>query len=71
MTTIFALIPLTFLGEDATIIGAELATVVIGGLLSSTFLTLLVIPVVYSFLRRDRRRPRDSAPPADARAPAD
>ena len=71
LTTIFALIPLTFLGEEATIIGAELATVVIGGLLSSTFLTLLVIPVVYSFLRRDRRRPGASAPPADARAPAD
>ena len=28
--------------------GAELATVVIGGLVSSTFLTLIVVPVVYT-----------------------
>jgi cobalt-zinc-cadmium resistance protein CzcA len=43
--------------------GAEvqrpLATVVIGGLISSTLLTLLVLPVLYS--RFERRTPRDSA----------
>ena len=40
------------------IVGAELATVVIGGLMTSTFLTLVVIPVVYSLLRRDRAIPQ-------------
>ena len=35
--------------------GAELATVVIGGLMTSTMLTLVVIPVIYSLLRRERK----------------
>ncbi|MCH7712892.1 MAG: efflux RND transporter permease subunit, partial [Chloroflexi bacterium] len=48
-TTIFALMPLAFSTSDNSgIIGAELATVVIGGLVSSTFLTLIVVPVVYT-----------------------
>lgn len=49
ITTSFALIPLAAFSEDTGgILGAELATVVIGGLVSSTFLTLLVVPVVYT-----------------------
>ena len=49
LTTIIALIPLAtaFSTEGGSIIGAELATVVIGGLLSSTVLTLMVVPVMY------------------------
>lgn len=48
ITTSFALLPLAAFSEDSGgILGAELATVVIGGLVSSTFLTLLVVPVVY------------------------
>jgi len=47
-TTIFALLPLAMSsGSDSGIIGAELATVVIGGLVSSTFLTLVMVPVIY------------------------
>ena len=46
-TTTFALLPLALSDTDSGIIGAELATVVIGGLVSSTFLTLLVVPSVY------------------------
>ena len=45
-TTILALIPLS-LSESAGLVGAELATVVIGGLISSTFLTLVAVPVIY------------------------
>ena len=33
---------------EGALIAAELATVVIGGLLTSTFLTLVIVPVVYS-----------------------
>ena len=45
-TTILAIFPLAF--SDATgLVGAELATVVIGGLISSTFLTLVAVPVTY------------------------
>ena len=55
LTTIFALMPLAIItDQQATIIGAELATVVIGGLATSTFLTLVVIPVIYSVFRREK-----------------
>lgn len=50
-TTSFALLPLAaFVGTEGGIIGAELATVVIGGLISSSFLTLIVVPVVYTLV---------------------
>jgi hydrophobic/amphiphilic exporter-1 (mainly G- bacteria), HAE1 family len=52
MTTIFAMIPLAIGVGSATIISAELAVVVIGGMFSSTLLTLLVIPVIYSLAHR-------------------
>ena len=45
--------------------GAEvqrpIATVVIGGIVTSTFLTLLVVPLLYEWLER-RRKPRNQAP---------
>jgi heavy metal efflux system protein len=47
----------------ATGAGAEvqrpLATVVIGGILSSTFLTLVVLPVLYAWVERETVRPRE------------
>ena len=50
-TTTFALLPLALTGDDsAGIIGAELATVVIGGLISSTMLTLIVVPIIYTIM---------------------
>jgi HAE1 family hydrophobic/amphiphilic exporter-1 len=50
IATILALIPLAAGLNEGSIIAAELGTVVIGGLFSSTFLTLLVVPVVYSLV---------------------
>ena len=50
IATILALIPLAAGFNQGSIIAAELGTVVIGGLFSSTFLTLIVIPVVYSLV---------------------
>ena len=48
ITTSFALLPLAVASEGSGgIISAELATVVIGGLISSTALTLVVLPIVY------------------------
>ena len=45
----------------ATGAGAEvqrpLATVVIGGILSSTFLTLVLLPVLYAWFEKDRKDP--------------
>jgi multidrug efflux pump subunit AcrB len=50
IAAILALMPLAMGFTEGAIIAAELATVVIGGLLTSTFLTLVVVPVVYSLL---------------------
>jgi HAE1 family hydrophobic/amphiphilic exporter-1 len=50
IATILALIPLAAGFNQGSIIAAELGTVVIGGLFSSTFLTLIVVPVVYSLM---------------------
>ncbi|MEN6327850.1 MAG: efflux RND transporter permease subunit [Syntrophomonas sp.] len=50
LATILAMIPLaTGLGEGGET-NAPLATVVIGGLLAATFVTLFLVPVVYSIL---------------------
>jgi HAE1 family hydrophobic/amphiphilic exporter-1 len=58
LTTIFAMIPLAFgVGAgEGTLLAAELAVVVIGGLFSSTLLTLVVIPVIYSLVDGFRHR---------------
>ena len=53
-TTIFGLLPMALgLGEGAEL-RAPLAITVIGGLAVATLLTLIVIPVVYSLLDRQR-----------------
>jgi HAE1 family hydrophobic/amphiphilic exporter-1 len=55
MTTILALLPLTIgFGEGARL-RAPMAIAVIGGLVTSTLLTLVVIPVVYETLDRFRK----------------
>jgi len=59
-TTVLALVPLSFgLGEGGEA-QAPLARVVIGGLISSTLITLVLIPVVYS-LFEGGLRPRHAA----------
>ncbi len=53
LTTSFALLPLAVASaDDGGIIGAEMATVVIGGLISSTGLTLIVVPIVYTMFNQ-------------------
>lgn len=79
LTTSFALLPLAaFPGGAEGIISAELATVVIGGLISSTALTLIVVPIVYTLFNESLpalfRRPRRPAPesrPTPQASPAD
>ncbi len=56
VVTMLALAPLALGLSGGAILSASLATVVIGGLLSSTLLTLFVIPVVYSLVDGLRRR---------------
>jgi multidrug efflux pump subunit AcrB len=56
LATIFALMPLAFGLSKGAIIAAELGTVVIGGLVSSTLLTLIVVPVMYSLVAPIHKR---------------
>jgi HAE1 family hydrophobic/amphiphilic exporter-1 len=48
LTTVLGLLPLSFGLGEAGETQAPLARVVIGGLLSSTLITLVLVPVVYS-----------------------
>ena len=61
IATILALIPLGLGLSEGEIIASELATVVIGGLFTSTFLTLIVVPVVYSLVDDAKVRTRRAA----------
>ena len=56
LTTMIAMLPIAVGLGEGTVLSAELAIVVIGGLFSSTLLTLLVIPVLYSFGQGLRQR---------------
>ncbi|GGB51306.1 efflux RND transporter permease subunit [Fictibacillus barbaricus] len=55
--TIAALIPLALTTSSGTLISKGLAIVVIGGLTTSTLLTLIIVPVLYElFFRRQAKR---------------
>src|SRR5829696_6479504 len=69
--TIFALIPMALgLTGGGAFISGPLAIVVIGGLVSSTVLTLLLVPVLYSLVERrsERRRLRNAHASSAVRA---
>ncbi|OGN90715.1 MAG: hypothetical protein A2158_03890 [Chloroflexi bacterium RBG_13_46_14] len=55
LTTMIAMLPIALGLGEGTVLSAELAIVVIGGLFSSTLLTLLVIPVMYAVTNRDKK----------------
>ncbi|WP_108670212.1 efflux RND transporter permease subunit [Peribacillus acanthi] len=56
LTTILGLIPLALgIGEGAEI-NQPMGITVIGGLISSTFLTLFIIPIIYSYFDKETRK---------------
>ncbi|KAA3638224.1 MAG: hypothetical protein DWQ02_05405, partial [Bacteroidetes bacterium] len=56
LTTALALIPLALAHDQSgNEIQSPMALVILGGLISATFLNLLVIPGVYYLMRRNRR----------------
>jgi len=61
LTTVLGLAPMAFGIGQGSEMRTPMAITVIGGLLTSTFLTLLVVPVMYSLL--DRRRDVTAAEP--------
>ncbi|MDI5938528.1 efflux RND transporter permease subunit [Micromonospora sp. DH15] len=65
LATIFALLPMALgITGEGGFISTPLAVVVIGGLVTSTLLTLVLIPVLYTMVegRRERRQARRSSP---------
>ncbi|MFI6347025.1 efflux RND transporter permease subunit [Streptomyces sp. NPDC050560] len=64
LATIFALLPMALgVTGEGGFIAQPLAVVVIGGLISSTILTLLLVPTLYAMveLRKERRRRKKAA----------
>lgn len=55
LTTIIAMIPLALGIQEGSEVQAPLARAVIGGLTSSTFITLVVIPLIYSLFEQKRQ----------------
>jgi cobalt-zinc-cadmium resistance protein CzcA len=47
-------VPMAIAAGPGAEVQRPLATVVIGGILSSTFLTLVLLPVLYRWFERDR-----------------
>jgi hydrophobic/amphiphilic exporter-1 (mainly G- bacteria), HAE1 family len=58
LATIGALAPLAFGLEGGALISKGLGVTVIGGLTSSTLLTLIIVPVVYEFFMKFRKKPK-------------
>lgn len=61
VATILALTPMALGLGEGSFLSRPLAVVVIGGLLTSTALTLVLVPVLYLTFDRFRRRPADPA----------
>lgn len=59
LATVGALLPLAlgFESTSGSLISKGLGVTVIGGLISSTLLTLVIVPIVYEFLAKFRRKP--------------
>jgi Cu/Ag efflux pump CusA len=70
MTTaamVFGMLPLALALNDGGELQAPMGRAIIGGVIASTLLTLVVVPVIYSYLVRDRA---PSASPSPSQSPA-
>ncbi|MCC9596082.1 MULTISPECIES: efflux RND transporter permease subunit [unclassified Rubrivivax] len=74
MTTaamVFGMLPLAMALNDGGEIQAPMGRAIIGGVITSTLLTLVVVPVLYSYLVRDRKpKPAPAAEPGGGVLPA-
>ncbi|HTP70783.1 MAG TPA: efflux RND transporter permease subunit [Burkholderiaceae bacterium] len=69
MTTgamVFGMLPLALALNDGGEIQAPMGRAIIGGVITSTLLTLVVVPVIYSFIVRDPRPAAAARPAAGA-----
>ena len=63
MAMVFGMLPLALAFNDGGEIQAPMGRAIIGGVITSTILTLVVVPVLYSYLVRDKR-PRAAVQPS-------
>ena len=71
MTTaamVFGMLPLALALNDGGEIQAPMGRAIIGGVITSTLLTLVVVPVLYSYLVRDRKKAVEPKPAAGGAA---
>lgn len=69
MTTgamVFGMLPLALALNDGGEIQAPMGRAIIGGVITSTLLTLVVVPVLYSYLVKDTVRKDDGSDPSSA-----
>jgi multidrug efflux pump subunit AcrB len=67
MTTfamVFGMLPLALALNDGGELQAPMGRAIIGGVITSTVLTLVVVPVIYSWLVREKKAPAPAAPAA-------
>ncbi len=72
MTTaamVFGMLPLALALNDGGEIQAPMGRAIIGGVITSTLLTLIVVPVIYSYLVRDKRQAVSAASVSAAGGP--
>jgi heavy metal efflux system protein len=63
----FGFVPMAIATGTGAEVQRPLATVVIGGILSSTFLTLIVLPVLYAWLEREGETAGRRAEPSETK----
>ena len=62
MAMVFGMLPLALAFNEGGEIQAPMGRAIIGGIITSTLLTLVVVPVLYSYLAREKKVPvADSA----------
>lgn len=71
LTTVLAMIPLTFAGSEGGEVQAPLARVVVGGLSVATIVTLFVVPCLYMLVERRLSREAPAPAPVESQSPAE
>ena len=60
LTTILGMIPMCFATGGQAMMVQPIAVAVVGGLISSTFVTLLIIPVLYSLVMKQSAKKKSA-----------
>jgi HAE1 family hydrophobic/amphiphilic exporter-1 len=61
LTTILGMLPMALSASQGSEMRAPMAITVVGGLIATTFLTLFVIPIIYSYFERIRFKDKKAA----------